>query len=90
MSDAAGGAGWAITLGPVTIAGQWDAVAVEELAIGVKELYPIGLLLAEIGDLLVGCAFQPTTDNLSNVYAMLCGKTSEKGAKAWLAAILTA
>ena len=88
VSDAAGESGWCLVLGPVVVAGDWNALA-RGLFIGAKELYPLAWLVSEAGDLLEYAVLQPTTDNLPNVFALLKGHTSEVGARPWLAAVLS-
>jgi hypothetical protein len=90
-SDASGDVGFGLTVGPLVVHGTWrdDLRDADAVSIGARELYPLALLVAEAGDLFAGRLWQPRMDNLPNVFALLSGRTHDRDAHAWLAAVLT-
>ena len=87
-SDASGTLGFAGTIGPLMLHGEFDKEAIAGLPILTLEAYPVAVIGAEFGDLLGHCIWQPRLDNISVVFSLLKGYSGEAEAMAYLAAAL--
>lgn len=87
FSDAAGGTGFCLTMGPIALWGTWTPEA-RAADISVKEFYPIALLEELAGGLLQDITWAPRADNIGVCFAVHTGHTRGAAMAPFLAGFL--